>query len=334
MRKLQILLLTVIIFGLQSNASPTIKGRGCATVKVHKRLESADPTYRDRIRNLDRRIAGRIAVSETAQTTAPYTIPVVFHVIYKDAEQNIPDAQIESQIQVLNDDFNRLNLDASKTPSVFLPVAGNLKVKFVKALRDPKGKATNGIVRVKTKTAQFSSNDDVKFTSKGGSDAWPSDRYLNFWIAKLGDGLLGYAQFPEGPAETDGVVITYQSIGRHFATNFPAFDEGRSGTHEIGHWIGLNHIWGDDYGCDGSDHVSDTPNQLVANFGIPSFPHPTCGNDFNASNEAQGDMFMNYMDYTNDPGMNMFSAGQVARMSAVLDLSRSALQHSLGGTAP
>ena len=139
------------------------------------------------------------------------------------------------------------------------------------------------------------------------------------WVCQLAGGLLGCAQFPGGPAETDGVVILYTGFGTT-GTAAPPFDRGRTATHEIGHWLNLFHIWGDDgTGCNGTDEVGDTPNAAGPNFGCPAFPHVTC------SNGPDGDMFMNYMDYTDDTCMFMFTAGQVTRMQAALDGPRSSI---------
>jgi hypothetical protein len=172
--------------------------------------------------------------------------------------------------------------------------------------------AIPGIVRKKTSKRSFSSNDYVKFSSKGGDDAWDATQYLNLWVCNLGQGLLGYAQFPGGNAKTDGVVILYSAFGNTGVVN-PPYDKGRTATHEIGHWLNLRHIWGDDNGaCTGSDLVDDTPNQGNYNFGCPSFPHKSC------SNGPNGDMFMNYMDYTDDACMYMFTNGQRDRSYAVL----------------
>ena len=156
----------------------------------------------------------------------------------------------------------------------------------------------------------------VKFAASGGAEAWPADRYLNIWVCHLND-LLGYAQFPGGPPQTDGVVIDYRAFGTVGTATAP-FNLGRTATHEVGHWLNLFHIWGDDGGgCGGTDQVDDTPNQGGPNTGSPSFPHITCGNAPN------GDMFINFMDYVDDRTMVMFTIGQVERMHAALDEARS-----------
>jgi hypothetical protein len=157
----------------------------------------------------------------------------------------------------------------------------------------------------------------VKSAAKGGADSWPSERYLNIWVCQLGGGLLGYAEFPGAPTEIDGVVILHSAFGTT-GTAMAPFDRGRTATHEVGHWLGLFHIWGDDgTGCGGTDEVDDTPNQAGPNYGAPTFPSITCDNGPN------GDMFVNYMDYTDDAVMHMFTQGQVLRMQASLDAPRS-----------
>ncbi len=186
------------------------------------------------------------------------------------------------------------------------------------ATKDPQGKPTKGITRTQTTQASFADDDGVKSSASGGADGWPSDKYLNLWVCALGGGLLGYAQFPGGPPQTDGVVILYTAFGTTGTATAP-FNLGRTATHEIGHWLNLHHIWGDTQHCEGTDFVNDTPNAQMPNFGKPKFPHVTC------SNGPNGDMFMNYMDYVDDDTMVMFTSGQVARMNAALDGPRSAI---------
>jgi hypothetical protein len=195
-------------------------------------------------------------------------------------------------------------------------------VRFVLATVSPTGGTTTGVVRVQTKTRSFSSNDFVKYSNKGGSNAWPRDKYLNLWLCNLGQGLLGYAQFPGGPAATDGVVCLYSSVPGGAATSY---NLGRTATHEVGHWLNLRHIWGD--ATCGNDLVADTPTQQTSNGGCPTFPKITCNN--------QGDMSMNYMDYTYDRCMYMFTAGQAARMEALFATggARASLATSTAATA-
>ena len=227
----------------------------------------------------------------------------------------------------MNADFARLNSDAGNTPSAFSSLASNTEIQFCLVQRDPSGNATTGILR--RSTSSFSDNDAVKYTSTGGSDAWLRDSYLNLWSCNLGSSLLDYAQFPGGSAATDGVVILYSSVGSIGTpgTALP-YNLGRTATHEVGHWLNLRHIWGD--ATCGSDLVGDTPTQQADNGGCPSFPHVTC------SNGPNRDMFMNYMDYTDDACMSMFSTGQKSRMQALIGSggSRVALASSLGCSPP
>jgi hypothetical protein len=236
-------------------------------------------------------------------------VPTVVHVVWNLESENISDEQVQSQLTVLNADFRRTNADASSVPEVFAGLTDDARVEFRLA----------EIVRVQTESVAFSDDDGVKHTASGGSNAWPSADHLNVWVCTLGGGLLGYAQFPGGPVDTDGVVVLNTAFGTTGTAAAP-FDRGRTATHEVGHWLNLNHIWGDDgTGCNGTDFVDDTPNQAGPNVGTPEFPHVSC------DNAPNGDLFMNYMDYVDDAAMMMFTAGQVVRMQATLDGDRSSL---------
>jgi hypothetical protein len=229
------------------------------------------------------------------------TIPVVVHVIYNNSTENISDAQVLSQITVLNDDFRRLNSDQDNEWAQ----AADTEIEFCMATVDPDGNATNGITRTSTNQSSFGTNDQMKFNSSGGKDAWPAGDYLNVWVCDISGGILGYAQFPGGPASTDGVVIDYQYYGTIGTATSP-FDLGRTGTHEVGHWLNLRHIWGDG-GCGVDDFVGDTPTSDAPNYGC-ALGHTSCGST---------DMVQNYMDYSDDACMNIFTAGQRDRMQAL-----------------
>ena len=257
----------------------------------------------------------RMAVGAEARVGIA-TIPVVVHVVYNIASENISVAQIKSQISALNRDYRAANPDKSKVPTVWKGLVANARIQFALATKDPNGKPTAGITQTKTTRASFGDNDAVKTASTGGVAGWPSTRYLNIWVCTLAGGLLGYAQFPGGPKKTDGVVILNTAFGTTGTAKAP-FNLGRSVTHEVGHWLNLRHIWGDTEDCSGSDMVADTPNAATPNFGKPNFPHVSCGNGPN------GDMFMNYMDYVDDNAMVMFTTQQVARMQTALDGARS-----------
>lgn len=270
------------------------------------------------------------AIKNPTKTRAVVTIPVVFHIVYNTAAQNVSDAQIASQLAVLNADYRKLNADWTNTPAAFQSLVADCEVQFCMAQQDPSGNATNGIVRKSTTVTSFSTNDAVKKSAQGGDDAWNSSKYLNIWVCNLSGGVLGYAQFPGGAAATDGVVITYTGFGT-MGTAAAPFNKGRTATHEVGHWLNLYHIWGDDgTACTGSDLVGDTPNQGSENYGCPTFPHVSC------SNGTNGDMFMNYMDYTDDACMYMFTTGQKARMTALFATggARNALTTSNGCQPP
>lgn len=233
-------------------------------------------------------------------------IPVVIHVLYNNNTQNISDAQVLSQINALNADYRRLNIDAEKTPISFQNVAADTRIVFCLAKVDPNGRYTPGIIRKYTKEAFWLSDDEMKFSSKGGDDAWDAKKYLNIWVCNLFGRTLGYSVLPGGPADKDGVVIQYNVFGTTGTLN-AEFNKGRTAVHEIGHWLGLKHLWGDGH-C-GDDGVSDTPPQETNNSYCPTFPHTSL-----CSVNAYGDMFMNYMDFTDDACMNMFTAGQKSEM--------------------
>jgi hypothetical protein len=287
----------------------------CGTMPVHHQMIASSPEY----------VIARAAIENTAferrMASAPrhqevVTIPVVVHVVYQAEEHNVSQEQIDGQLAVLNHDFRKTNADISLVPAVWQGLAADTKIEFAPASTGPDGEPSTGVVRVPTDVAAFGDDDAVKFSARGGSDAWPADRYLNIWVCNL-DPWLGYAQFPGGPAESDGVVVAYHAFGST-GTARPPYDLGRTATHEVGHWLNLRHIWGDDHeACSGDDFVPDTPNQGGPNFGTPTFPSVSCGNT------PDGDMFMNYMDYTEDRAMFMFTKGQAERMDSCLAGPRS-----------
>jgi hypothetical protein len=225
-------------------------------------------------------------------------IPVVVNVLYKTTAENISLAQIQSQIDVLNKDFNATNSDYGQVPALFSGVKANVGISFV----------LDQVIRKSTTKTSWGTNDAMKKTNQGGLAAVTPTTKLNLWVCTIGGGILGYAQFPGGASATDGVVIDSKYLGTTGRATYP-FNLGRTATHEVGHWMNLRHIWGD--ATCGSDLVADTPTHNTANYGVPTYPHlSTCSG-------TPVEMTMNYMDYTDDRGMYMFSLGQKARMDAV-----------------
>ena len=303
----QIFTLLVALFALQQS---TLAQRVCGTTEYQMMLEQADPSIINRREEIEQ-FTRDFLISNPQGERALVRIPVVVHVVYNTTAENISDAQIQSQITVLNQDFRKLNADAANTPSAFAGLAGDANIEFCLASVDPNGNATSGILRVPTSATSFGTNNTVKSSASGGSNPWNAGKYLNLWVCDISGSILGYAQFPGGSASTDGVVCDYQYFGTIGTATAP-FNKGRTATHEVGHWLNLYHIWGDDgTGCTGSDQVTDTPNAAGPNYGCPAFPRVTC------SNGPNGDMFMNYMDYTDDACMFMFSNGQISRMQAL-----------------
>ena len=300
----------------------------CGITDYLRLLENNHPEIMDEKINLEKGIQKWIKDNPEYKLRSIITIPVVVHVVYNSPQQNISDQQIQSQITVLNNDYRRTNIDAMMTPSVWVSVASDCEIEFCLASTDPNGNNTNGITRTQTSQSSFSmQGDPVKDVSSGGKDAWPNDDYLNIWICNLGNNLLGYATPPFGNiGSDDGVVIGYNYFGTQGTVQSP-FNKGRTTTHEVGHWLNLEHLWGGGWGSCGNDNVNDTPTQEEENYGCPAFPHNanSCG-----TTNADGDMFMNYMDYTNDACMNMFTQDQKTRMIATINQSRqNLLNHNL-----
>lgn len=305
-----------------------MKIRKCATDEHDQMLLKTDPEYAKQRKKIEKFTHDWVKkyAQEGLRTGIVY-IPVVVHVVWKKEVENVSDAQIQGQIDRLNIDYRRLNSDIGNVPACWTDLAADTRIEFRLAVRDPNCQATTGITRTHTTVDEFDSDlDDVKSAATGGHDAWPQDRYLNLWVCKLKGGVFGYAQFPGGPAGTDGVVIDYRYFGSINTVSHP-FDLGRTATHEIGHWFNLYHIWRNS-GCGTDDEVDDTPLQDIAHGGNPPFPQISCGNGPN------GDMFMNYMDYTDDDCYCLFTVGQVARMDACLASARSSILASDGLIPP
>lgn len=300
--------------------------RTCGTMDYQETQFKMDPSYRQRMHDLEKYVEKFTKeYSHKEGDVTVITIPVVVHVVWNTAVQNISDDQILSQIDVLNRDFRRLNADTTNTPAPWKSIGADCQIEFKMARRDPSGIPTLGITRTQTSITAFGLSSALKFTSQGGRDAWDRDRYLNIWVANLGSQLLGYATFPGGNASLDGVAIGYNYFGTT-GTLSPPYNKGRTATHEVGHWLWLHHIWGDDNGsCSGTDLVGDTPNQALEFYGCPGYPTLDA-----CSPVSPGVMFMNYMDYTDDACMNIFTQGQLVRINSALSGPRLPIQSSNG----
>ncbi|PKP28995.1 MAG: zinc metalloprotease [Bacteroidetes bacterium HGW-Bacteroidetes-18] len=289
----------------------------CASMKVLNQQLRDNPGLENRMFQIEKHTREFIAAKSSAigkgkpgsggggTTLTPYsgtvTIPVYIHVIYSNSAQNISETQIYSQIAVLNNDFNDSNY--SDVPTEFQNVGANIDINFTLN--------SGNITRHSDATTSWGTNNSVKTKYP------PVAGYLNFWVCNIGGGILGYAQFPGGNAATDGVVVGTEYFGSILldpdgyygnptTTYFDSYNKGRTATHEVGHWLNLRHIWGDGR-CKQDDFVADTPSSDRANYGCPA-PVVHC---------QSTDMTMNYMDYTDDACMNLFTLGQKDRMRAI-----------------
>ncbi len=282
--------------------------------------------------------------------TVYYEIPVVFHVIYNTPAQNILDLYILSQMDELNLDFRKMNADTSRIRQIFRPLAADVRIQFKLATKDPNGNPTNGINRVFTTTSTFATNqngnynENMKSTANGGQDAWNPSKYLNIWICNLEfpnpiSIVYGFATPPTGAPNwgafgnatrdttdgTTGAVFHYKIVGKNNPLAPAKYKEGNTATHEIGHYLGLRHVWGDaslaSQGCSVDDGIFDTPNAKDKNY--------TCNNvNFNSCTDATNDkpdMYENYMDYALDGCCGMFTKEQAFMMRYVLNRFRTGL---------
>ena len=284
--------------------------RACSTQEYLQAQEVLHPAYaanRAAIETFIKQQSTSIATAKTASKNL-VRIPVVVHILNTQSSQNISDAQVASQIEALNRDFRRQNADTANTPERFKGLAADVEIEFILATADPMGRPTTGIVRRQTNVSDWTMDDKIKFSAQGGSNGWDSKSYLNIWVGNMRQ-LLGYSSVPGGPVEKDGVVINTSAFG---TINIGApYNLGRTAVHEVGHWLGLKHIWGDTY-C-GEDEVEDTPKQGNYTTGCPTTFRSSC------SNNATGDMYMNFMDFTNDACINLFTEGQKQRMRSLFN---------------
>lgn len=310
MKKSLVLLAGVVLFGISCNKSSnhedettlneeiTAKQRNCSSDDVLQQQLKDDPTLGARMNAIEDFTKQVLAnPGQYRLVNGVVEIPVVFNVLYKTSAQNVSLTQLQSQIDVLNEDFSATNADYNLTSTYNSVKAGNITVRFV----------LDAVIRKQTNTTSWSTNDAMKKSPKGIPPTSPTTK-LNIWVCNMGGGILGYAQFPGGNSATDGIVLDDNATGRTGTAAAP-FNKGRTATHEVGHWLNLRHIWGD--ATCGNDQVDDTPTHNTANYGCPAAGHTSscAGNPI--------EMTMNYMDYTDDACMYMFSQGQASRMLAV-----------------
>jgi hypothetical protein len=325
------LILLTLLFQLN------VKGqRNCGQAAMYQHLETMHPGALSVIEENRVKVESGISAKQKTnsafyKTTETAFIPVVFHFVIDSAQfkqlNGISgiEQRIKSQMKVINDDFNGNNTDKIKVPSVWTPIFATVGLEFGLARIDPSGNPTPGYdIKIVPNGKTFIVTDGAKaakFAASGGTDAWDNTKYLNIWIANIKDGgsnILGVTVPPATPFYTApeyGITLNTYSFGvrsswsETFITNI---DKGRTLTHELGHFFYLVHTWGDDNGlCIASggsdDDIADTPEEADATFGDPTFPR------FDACTPAgNGIMFMNYMDYTNDSSMYMFTAEQAA----------------------
>jgi hypothetical protein len=241
-------------------------------------------------------------------------VPVVVHVVWHTWDENITDELIVSQLEALNRDFNAQNRELEQVPYEFQDRIANVGISFCLAAKTPGGQPTNGIVRVRTIVDEAGISDSLFFDSTGGSHAWDTERYLNIWVANTGKYLSGYGTYPAlAPDHKTGVVINPKFFGLNGDAKYGS---GRTLVHEIGHYFGLKHVWASDPFCEADDDIEDTPRQKNPHYGCPEYPQSSC---------TDSDMFMNFMDYVDDPCMYMFTTGQKEKIWANIENLRPAL---------
>lgn len=312
-----------------SSAQPNEKITRCGTFDYYKKLFQSDASLKARFdANQKNIIARNISPQVLRIQELSDTITLAIHVIGNSAMQaKVTNAIIQSQIDVLNEDYQGRNPDSVRIPAAFKPLYGKSKLTFALAGTNPNGEPTTGINRITSNnTYTLSTLDEAKFTATGGYDAWDPTKYLNIWVVEFNTtGVLGSSVFPGDPRDLKyhGFVCDYRAFGRGI-TYYPQYTRGRTTTHELGHFFNLQHIWGDDGGaCTGTDFPNDaanddTPNQANNTNGNPDHLGIAPVITDNCTPTAPGVMYQNYMDYTDDSALVLFTKGQQARMQNTL----------------
>lgn len=303
--------------------------RACSSADYLQNELRNDPSLAGQVNRIEAFIQQQISKAQTTNTASrvygvTIKIPVVVHILYHLPGENISDEKVFNQIDILNKCFRRSNADTINTPAVFKSRAADCEIEFQLAVSDPKRRSTNGIIHKYTPIVYWQADDQMKFSSQMGDDAWDAQNYLNIWVCNVRK-VAGYSSVPGAAAEKDGVVIDYTVFGTNSSSGY---EMGKTAVHEVGHWLGLKHIWGD-ANC-GDDLVDDTPRQGSYNIGCPSGSRITCGNG------PTGDMYTNYMDYTNDACINLFTDGQKERIRTLFapEGFRHSILSSYGLSAP
>ncbi|MEO7984726.1 MAG: M43 family zinc metalloprotease [Bacteroidota bacterium] len=318
-----IIALFIVAFTTQLSAQ-----QRCSSTDYQQAELKHNPLLAEKIKQIEAFTNQQLQIQNRTSTLVggnTIKIPVVVHILYHTQDEKISDARVASQITALNKYYRRLNNDTMNTPAYFRQLAADCEIEFELAISDPRRHSTSGIIRKYTPVTKWKADDLVKFSSEMGDDAWDPKSYLNIWVCNL-EKFAGYATMPGGESKKDGLVISFSAFGTNGGTN--GYDMGKTAVHEVGHWLNLKHLWGDE-NC-GDDGVSDTPKQATYTVGCPGVVRITCGNG------PYGDMYMNYMDYTNDACINMFTQGQKARMRALFAIggARNSLLQSTGLTPP
>jgi hypothetical protein len=343
---MKLLKLLPLFFGFALNAQEIHR---CGTDHYVNHLNELNPGLKENINRTfeaakQHSIQNKLHKSNHDQWDTVYRIPVVFHVVFNTPAENISNTLLKSQIDVLNADFRRMNSDTSETRNIFKARGADAGIEFFLATIDPDGNVTNGITRTQTTETTFASGffpnptdiDRIKSSATNGKDAWDTDKYLNIWIGNMGDALLGYAyppaaapNWPAGatPADTSvwGVVVNHKVIGFNNPLAVADADKGRTAVHEVGHYLGLRHIWGDGPlsmlipDCTVDDGIDDTPNSGNNSQGSCNPNKNTCPDD------PEPDMWENYMDYSKEECQNIFTLGQVEVMRSMMVIGRPGL---------
>jgi hypothetical protein len=320
-------ILTVFLLLLFLSVAAQTIDRKCGTPKHLEQKFQENAILKERFEQKKiefNKIVSSLSQEKNARLAGTIYIPVVFHIVMNNPNL-VTDEQIQAQLDTLNKDFFGANGDSIKVPSYFKPLVGKSNIQFCLAQRTPDGDASEGIERITTSNPAFDLDDKVKHNYSGGADAWSSAKYFNVWVCGMNDAFLGYATMPaDGSAPNEeGVVVDYRTLP---GGSLSRFDAGKTLTHETGHYFNLFHIWADDGGsCAYDDLVDDTPKQADASHGgFSGVKFDSC------TSSGNGIMYQNYMDYTDDSCLVMFTNGQVNRMETALSMYRTSLLSSNG----